>query len=111
MCLTPSKRSSFPNPASYGSPRPYSSIILDALLQTNHTALLRPHISNQIRNQCSYLLLYVPKTLLKKSARLSDWQRLGAWSGVIGIHLPEEVGIDHNTIIDSQPYKVSVVHV
>jgi hypothetical protein len=61
---------------SHGSPRLYSSIMLDALLQTNHTALLRPHISNQTSNQCAYLLLYIPKTLLKKSARLSDWQRL-----------------------------------
>lgn len=60
---------------SHGSPRLYSSI-LDALLQINHTALLRPHTSNHISNQCTYLLLYVPKALLKKSARLSDWQRL-----------------------------------
>jgi hypothetical protein len=33
------------------------------------------------------------------------------WSGVVRIHLLEEVEIDHNSAIDRQPFGVAVVHV
>jgi hypothetical protein len=44
--------------------------MLDVLLQTNHTALLRPHALDQISNQCTYLILGVFKTLFDQTALL-----------------------------------------
>jgi hypothetical protein len=44
--------------------------MLDTLLQTNHTALLRPHALDQISNKCTYLILGASKTLFDQTALL-----------------------------------------
>ena len=37
--------------------------------------------------------------------------QVGTWSGIIRVHLPEEVGIGHDTAVDRYPHRVSIIHI